>query len=281
LNSDKKVNVSYFPVDDHFVETMQIQWVAGPRKASGKNKGSGIVLNEAAARALGINAGNYNQTLDLGPKMKKDLLGIVKDFHFDSLNEKIKPMGLQMGSDTIFHNYLYIRLPKNANAQNTLASVEKIYNQFKANRPFEYAFLDDTYNKMYKNEQKTGQIVYWFTGVAIVIACLGLFGLTTFSAEQRRKEIGIRKVLGATVINIVTMLSKDFLKLVFISVLLASPLAYLAMKSWLENFAYHVPISWWVFVLAGAAGLCVAIVTISFQGFRAAVANPVKSLKAN
>jgi putative ABC transport system permease protein len=281
LNSDKRLTVSYFPVDDRFIETMQIQWVAGPRKASGKNKGSGIVLNETAAKALGINAGNYNQTLDLGAKMQKDLLGIVKDFHFTSLNQKITPMGLEMGSDTVFHDYLYIRLAKNADAKNTLASVEKIYNQFRANRPFEYAFLDDTYNKMYKNEQKTGQIVYWFTGVAIVIACLGLFGLTTFSAEQRRKEIGIRKVLGATVMNIVTMLSKDFLKLVFISVLLASPLAYLAMKSWLEDFAYHIPISWWVFVLAGAAGLCIAIVTISFQGFKAAVANPVKSLKSD
>jgi putative ABC transport system permease protein len=281
LDSDKKLNVNYFTVDDQFVETMQVRWVAGPRKASGKNKGSGIVLNETAAKSLGITAGNYSQTLDLGAKMQKDLLGIVKDFHFNSLNQKIKPMGLQMGSDSIFHDYLYIRLARNADVKKTLGAVEKIYNQFNQNRPFEYAFLDDTYNKMYKNEQKTSQIVYWFTGVAIVIACLGLFGLTTFSAEQRRKEIGIRKVLGATVMNIVTMLSRDFLKLVFISVLLASPLAYLAMKSWLENFAYHIPISWWVFVLAGTTGFGVAIVTISFQGFKAAAANPVKSLKAN
>lgn len=281
LNSDKKLKVSYFPVDDQFVETMQIQWVARPRKTSGKNKVSGVVLNETAAKELGINAGNYNQTLDLGANTQKDLLGIVKDFHFNSLSQKIKPMGLEMGSDSVFHDYLYIKLARNADAKTTLASIENIYNRFNTNRPFEYAFLDDTYDKMYKSEQKTGQIVYWFTGVAIVIACLGLFGLTTFSAEQRRKEIGIRKVLGASVVNIVTMLSKDFLKLVVISVIIASPLAYLAMKSWLEDFAYHIPISWWVFALAGAAGLCVAMLTISFQGFKAATANPVKTLKTN
>ncbi|SDE42862.1 putative ABC transport system permease protein [Dyadobacter soli] len=281
LNSDKKINVSYFPVDDHFVETMQIRWVAGPRKSTNGKKGSGFVLNETAAKELGVNTGNYSQTVNLGGGVKRDLLGIVRDFHFTSLNEKIKPMALQMGSDTIFHDYLYIRLGKNADAPKTLASIEKVYNRFRNNRPFEYAFLDETYNKMYRNEQKTGRIVFWFTGVAIVIACLGLFGLTVFSAEQRKKEIGIRKVLGATVMSIVAMLSKDFLKLICISVLLASPLAYLATKRWLEDFAYRISISWWVFVLAGAAGLCIAIVTISFHGFKAAKANPVKSLKTN
>ncbi|MBO9611246.1 MAG: ABC transporter permease [Dyadobacter sp.] len=281
VNSDKTVGVNYFRVDEHFVETMQIKWVAGPRRRSGENKGIGVVLNETAAKELGIQTENYNQTLDLGAETHRDLLGIIKDFHFNSLTQKIAPMGLEIADDSIFHDYLYIKLARNVDIPNTLASVGKIYNQFNKNRPFEYAFLDDTYNKMYKNEQKTGRIVYWFTGVAIVIACLGLFGLTIFAAEQRRKEIGIRKVLGATVLNIVTMLSGDFLKLVFLSVLIASPVAYLAMKSWLEDFAYHVPISGWVFVMAGAAGLCVAIVTISFQGFKAAAANPVKSLKTN
>ena len=280
-NSDKTVYVNYFPVDEQFVETMQIKWLAGPPTRSEEKKRRSVVLNETAAKELGIDIKNYNQTLDLGAGLHRDLVGIVKDFHFSSLTEKIAPMGLDIGSDSTFNDYLYIKLAKNADAKSALASIGKIYNQFNTNRPFEYAFLDDTYNRMYKNEEKTGRIVYWFTGVAVVIACLGLFGLTTFAAEQRRKEIGIRKVLGATVLNIVTMLSKDFLKLVVISVLLASPLAYLAMKSWLEDFAYHIPISWWVFALAGAAGLCVAVVTISFQGFKAAAANPVKSLKTN
>ncbi|PSL33841.1 ABC transporter permease [Dyadobacter jiangsuensis] len=281
LNSDKTVYVNYFSVDQQFVETMQVKWVAGPRAKLGEGKGTSVVLNETAAKELGIDIANYNRTLNVGASTHRDLVGIVKDFHFSTLTEKIGPMGLEIGSDSSFNDYLYIKLAKNADAKSTLASVGKIYNQFNTNRPFEYAFLDDTYNKMYKNEQKTGRIVYWFTGVAIVIACLGLFGLTIFAAEQRRKEIGIRKVLGATVLNIVTMLSTDFLKLVLISVLLASPLAYLAMQRWLEDFAYHIPISWWVFVLAGAAGLCVAVLTISFQGFKAAAANPVKSLKTN
>ncbi|KAA6438850.1 FtsX-like permease family protein [Dyadobacter flavalbus] len=275
-DSNKKLSVNSFLVDEQFVKTMRIQWLAGPRK----NSRAGIVLNQTAARELGINAGNYNQTLDLGFTTKADVIGIVKDFHFRSLNQKISPMALQMRSDTLFNNYLYIRLSKNADLKHTLSEAENVYNQYRANRAFEYAFLDDTYNKMYISEAKTGYIVYWFTGIAIVIACLGLFGLTTFSAEQRRKEIGIRKVLGATVMNIVTMLSKDFLMLVVISVLLASPIAYVIMKRWLEDFAYHVPISWWVFALAGFTGLLIAVITISFQGFRAAAANPVKSLKS-
>lgn len=276
LDSNKKLSVNAFLVDEQFVKTMRIQWVAGPRKNSRK----GIVLNQTAARELGINAGNYNQTLDLGFKSQEDVIGIVKDFHFRSLNQKISPMALQIRSDTLFNNYLYIRLDKNADVKSTITTAEKVYNQFKANRAFEYTFLDDTYNKMYISEVKTGHIVYWFTGIAIVIACLGLFGLTTFSAEQRRKEIGIRKVLGATVMNIVMMLSRDFLMLVVFSVLLASPLAYMIMKRWLEDFAYHIPISWWVFALAGFAGLIIAVITMSFQGFRAATANPVKSLKS-
>jgi putative ABC transport system permease protein len=277
LDSDKKLKVSYFPVDEQFINTMQIQWIAHSRE----NIRNGIVLNQTAAKELGLNANNFGQTLDMGQSMQRDVVGIVKDFHFTSLNQKIAPMALQMGSDTLFHDYLYIRLDKNADVQKTLAGIEKIYNQFKTSRAFEYAFLDDTYNKMYKSQEKTGRVVYWFTGVAVLIACLGLFGLTTFSAEQRRKEIGIRKVLGATVVNILAMLSTDFLKLVLLSVLLASPLAYLVMQRWLEDFAYHIPISWWVFVLAGSASLVLALITISFQGFRAAAANPVKSLKTD
>ena len=146
--------------------------------------------------------------------------------------------------------------------------------------PFSYEFLDQGFDNMYRAEQRVGKIAITFAVLAILIACLGLFGLATYMAEQRTKEIGIRKVLGASVSNMVAMLSKDFLKLVAISFVLAVPLAWWAMYKWLQDFAYRVNISWWVFVLAGAIALAIAIVTVSFQAIKAALANPVKSLRA-
>ncbi|KQS30976.1 ABC transporter permease [Dyadobacter sp. Leaf189] len=277
-NSDKRVTVNSFRVDDHFVKTMQIKWVAGPAKTA---LTSGLLLNETAAAELGLNAANFKHTFDLGQDMKKDVVGIVKDFHYTSLRQKVKPMALMLNSDSVFNDYLYIKINKNADMKTALAGVERVYNQFKVNRPFEYTFLDETYAKMYKTEELTGRIVYWFTIVSILIACLGLYGLTTFTARQRQKEIGIRKVLGATVLNIVTMLSKDFVRLVIFSFVLASPLAYFAMEKWLGDFAYRIPVSPWVFVLAGTGALLLALITISFQGVKAAIANPVKSLKSD
>ncbi|WP_169739235.1 ABC transporter permease [Dyadobacter crusticola] len=277
-NSDKKITVNSFRVDESFVSTMQISWAAGPRKDAPTN---GLVLNESAARELGLHAADFRQTLDLGQGVRKDVVGIVKDFHFTSLRQKVKPMALMLGSDTLFNDYMYIKINKSADMKTTLAGVEQVYNRFKTNRPFEYTFLDDTYGKMYETEVLTGHVVYWITMVSVLIACLGLFGLTTFAAQQRRKEIGIRKVLGATVLNIVIMLSKDFVKLVVLSFLLASPLAHYAMEKWLGDFAYRIPVSPWVFVFAGAGALLLALITISFQGVKAAIANPVKSLKSD
>ena len=145
--------------------------------------------------------------------------------------------------------------------------------------PFSYRFLDDSFDQMYRTEQRTGKLAMAFAILAILIACMGLFGLATYAAEQRIKEIGIRKVLGASVNNIVEMLSKDFLVLVLISSIIAFPLAWWAMHSWLQDFAYRISISWWVFLLAGAIALFIALATISFQAIKAAVANPVKSLR--
>ena len=145
--------------------------------------------------------------------------------------------------------------------------------------PFDYEFMDEQFNNLYTTEQRTGNIFIVFAILAILIACLGLFGLVTYAAEQRTKEIGIRKVLGASIPGIVTMIAKDFLKLVFIASVLAFPIAWWAMHKWLQDFAYRVGISWWVFVIAGLAAVSIALITVSFQAIKAAVANPVKSLR--
>jgi putative ABC transport system permease protein len=157
--------------------------------------------------------------------------------------------------------------------------MEKSWHKLNPGEPFEYSFLDDDFQKNYLAENRLSSIVSYFTLIAIIICCLGLFGLATFSAEQRIKEIGVRKALGASVTGIVALLSKDFLKLVFIAIVIATPLSWYAMHKWLQDFAYRIDISWWIFLLAGIIALLIAFVTISFQAIKTANSNPVKSLR--
>jgi putative ABC transport system permease protein len=166
------------------------------------------------------------------------------------------------------------------NAAQAVKAVEKVWQQYNAGFPMQYTFLDETYDKLYRSEQRTGSLFDVFTLIAIFISCLGLFGLSTYAAHAKVKEIGIRKVLGASVINITAMLSKDFLALVTLSVLIAGPIAWWAMHAWLNDFAYRINIQWWIFAIAGIGTLGITILTVSFQSVRAALANPVKSLKA-
>lgn len=160
-----------------------------------------------------------------------------------------------------------------------LATMKKEWDNYSTGEPFTYSFMDDLFNKAYTTEQKTGIILNIFSILVILVACLGLFGLVTYTAEQRTKEIGIRKVLGASITQVTGMLSKDFLKLVLIASLIAFPVAWWAMNTWLQSFAYRINISWWVFVIAGSAAILIALLTISFQSIKAALANPVKSLR--
>jgi putative ABC transport system permease protein len=169
---------------------------------------------------------------------------------------------------------------KTADAKNTLAFIQNTWNKFSPEYPLEYKFMDETYGKMYSAEQKLSQLLWIFTLMAIAVGCMGLFGLAAFSAEQRTKEIGVRKVLGANVLNIVALLSKSFLKLVFIASLIAFPIAWWAMNNWLEDFPYRVAISWWIFGVAAVAALLIAFITVSFQSIKAATANPVRSLRS-
>ena len=204
------------------------------------------------------------------------IIGIIKNFNFNSLHEIVTPMALILQKES---GSMAIRI-KAKNVNPLIAQIRDTWKSMVPGQLFDYAFMDDEFNELYAPEQRTGQLFITFAVLAILIGCLGLFGLVTYAAEQRTKEIGIRKVLGASVGNIAGMLSRDFLKLVVISWLIAFPVAWYAMNKWLQDFAYRVTISWWVFAIAGIFALAIALLTISSKAIRAAVANPARSLKS-
>jgi putative ABC transport system permease protein len=203
------------------------------------------------------------------------IIGVIKDFHYESLHQKLGPLNLRLGD---FASLASFKIDA-ADSRSLISQIEKAWKSMAPGMPFSYRFMSDSYNDMYRSEQRAGTIALVFSSLAILIACLGLFGLATYMAEQRTKEIGIRKVLGASVSNVAAMLSKDFLLLVAIAAVPAFPLAWWAMNKWLQDFAYRVSISPWVFAAAGIAALLIALLTVSFQAIKAAVANPVKSLR--
>jgi putative ABC transport system permease protein len=205
------------------------------------------------------------------------IVGVVKNFHFQDLRATIEPYAFLLNSGTRF-NYV-IAHAKEGNIGNTLKTLEAAWHKLNPNDPFEYSFLDQDFQKNYEAESRQASLIKSFTIIAIIISCLGLFALATFSAEQRIKEIGVRKVLGASVTSIVALISKDFLKLVAVAIVIACPVAWFAMNKWLENFAFRIDITWEVFALTAILAILVALFTISFQAIKAAIANPVKSLR--
>lgn len=191
-----------------------------------------------------------------------------------SLHEAVSPLVMTLNPEW----GLIVKL-KGKDISGLLTTMKNAWAKFNPDEPFDYAFMDELYNKTYIDEQKTGRIMSIITVLTIAVACLGLFGLVTFTAEQRKKEIGIRKVLGASVTGIVQLLSKDFLRLVLLAIVIATPVAWWAMNKWLQDFAYHIDISWWVFAIAGCIVSLIALITLSFQAIKAAITNPVKSLR--
>ncbi len=268
-----------------YIETLGIELLQGRGFAHEfKNDEGALILNEAAIERLGYTVDNaigkkaYFDYQNATTSM--DIIGVVKDYHFQGLQQKIKPLALAV--HPIFtgpSNYLILNVKTNHYTE-LIATLQKTWNKINPNSPFAYSFLDQDFQKNYEKEERTSRLIQYFTLVAILIACLGLFGLATFTAEQRIKEIGVRKVLGASVSQVVTLLSKDFMKLVLISIVLSSPIAYYGMKRWLEGFAYRIDIQWWVFVVAGGGAILIALLTISFQAIKSALMNPVKSLRS-
>jgi len=272
-------------IGNDYLQTLGIQLLRGRSFSKDFTADSGaLVLNETAVKKLGYTLNNavgkkaYYEFH--GSKFSMNIIGVVQDYHFEGLQQQIKPLAMTInpffGSAT---SYLLVSVKSN-NYASALAAIEVAWKKINPASPFEYSFLDKDFQRNYEKEERTSQLIKYFAGIAILIACLGLFGLATFTAEQRTREIGIRKVLGASVTGIATLLSKDFVKLILLAILIASPLAWFAMNKWLENFAYKTSISWWMFAATGLLAVTIALATISFQAIKAALANPVKSLRS-
>ncbi len=275
-DDNRVYNITLSAASSNLPELLNLKMAAGrwflpDSKADAKN----FVLNEAAVRELGIREPVIGQRFvhweDTGV-----VVGVVKDFHYASLRNKISPI--------VFSNNLWYAsslVVKTAPGKQAAArqAAEQVYQQFAPGKPFDYIFVSEEYEQLYREESKAASLIGAFSLLAIFISCMGLYGLAVFSAERRQKEIGIRKVLGATVSGIAKLLSKDFVKLVLIALVIASPIAWWMMNTWLEDFAYRIDIQWWMFALAGLVTVVIALVTVSWQAIRAAVANPVDSLR--
>lgn len=273
------INMQTWWVDADYVATLDLQVVSG-RNFSDKfpTDSSGVIFNEAAIKLLGYanpTGQNVKGLVDNQVERPFTIVGVVNDFHFESLRDNIAPLALLLRQDM---GAAIIRI-HGGDIQQTVRQVETLWKEYAKGHPFDYYFMDEAFNQVYRIEQQMGRVFIIFTSLSIFIACLGLFGLATFTAERRFKEISIRKVLGASATHIVQMLSADFVKLVLIAVAIACPLAWWVMTSWLENFAYRITIEWWIFAAAGLIAFMIALLTVSGQAIRAAVANPVDSLR--
>jgi putative ABC transport system permease protein len=282
IDQKRAIITQIWPVDEDYLPTLGIKIAAG-RNFSGQmlTDSTGLIINEAAAKTLGfknpIGEFLYQPADNLGNSMKKyHIVGVMKNFNFQSLKDNISPMIFNLSED---RGAVTVRITS-SNIPAVIQQIRNKYNSFSPSQTFSYSFMDEDFDAVYRAEQRIGTISVAFTSLAVVIACLGLFGLAAYAAEQRTKEIGIRKVLGANITTIVGMLSKDFIKLVLFSILVATPLAWWAMHTWLQGFAYRQNIQWWVLAVAGAGAVIIAFVTISFQSVKAALTNPVKSLKS-
>ena len=278
------VDVHLAAVDNGYIETLGFKLLSG--RAFSKdftNDSASIILNETAIKKLGYTAANAvgkKVNFDVGNyKGALQIAGVVEDFNFESLHNQIQPYGFTTTTFGNRYGYLVASLNTNDYAS-VLKKMQAAWVKLNPSVPFEYSFLDQDLQRNYEKEQRTSNLVAWFTIIAIIIACLGLFGLSAFAAEQRIKEIGIRKVLGASINSIVRLFSIDFLKLILVAIVIASPIAWWLMDKWLLDFAYRITINWWVFGMAGMIAVSIALITISFQAIKAAVANPVDSLRS-
>lgn len=278
---EKALNMQQWQVDEDYLSTIGLSLVAGRNFDPDHfaSDSSAILLNEKAVAILGKTPEEV-----IGSQFINDfqdgsiitVIGVVKNFHFESLRDEVSALGLFYGAD--YASNLAIKL-HGGDVSRTLSEIENAWRDLAPSQPFEHYFMDDSFNTSYEAEQRLGQIFMIFTVLSIIIACLGLLGLAAFNAQKRVKEIGVRKVLGAKVGQIVFRLSMDFLKLVVLSVVIALPLGWYAMDRWLQDFSYHINIPWWIFALSALMAVGVALLTVSYQSIKAAIVNPVKSLR--
>jgi putative ABC transport system permease protein len=270
--------------DKDFITTLDLKWKYPPAPNSELASRKKIVINEEAIVKLHLPANPVGSYVQSGTD-RLEIAGVLKNFNFTSMAEPIKPTALNIANDddpyfSKWGCFLFARIKRHTNVPTLLNAIQGVYKKFDQDTPFNYTFMDDAFNQQYKAEDRLASIFSIFTCITIVLATLGLFGLAAFTIEQRTKEIGIRKVLGASLVSINALLSKDFLKLVILSIIIASPIAWWAMHNWLQNFAYRITISWWAFGIAGFVAILTAVVTVSYHAIRAGIANPVKSLRS-
>lgn len=275
--------VRFDGISRDYLKTYDMQLLAGRNFVSTDynpsfDKLHNVILNYNAIKTLGFASPEaaIGHSIFNGGK-KWDIVGVVADFHQKSLRYSIEPTILEPAIN--IQNQISVKIDA-GNVEQTVAAVKAKYSTFFPGNIFDYHFLDESFNEQYKNDELFGKAFGIFGGFAILIACLGLLGLSLFATIQRTKEIGVRKVLGASIANIVMLLSKDFIRLVIIAILIAVPIAWYILHHWLQDFAYHITISWWIFALAGVLAVIIALATISFQSIKAATANPVKSLRS-
>ncbi len=275
----QRVNIHVYSVDPDFLRVYQIKLLAGRNfsKEIKSDSTRGVILNKTAVSKLGYSSpqqavGRHFVTQGF----TRSIIGVVDDFHYQSLKEPVQPLCMFTGQD--YWQYISMKVTAGA-LPGTIKVLQTKWERSIPNRPFNYFFLDDAFNSQYRSDDNFGRLIFYFSILALFISSLGLLGLSSFHIFQRTREIGIRKVLGASVAGIVSLVSKDFLRLVIVSFVIAIPLSWFAMNKWLQGFAYRINFSWWIFALAGAVAFLIAVVTISLQAIKAGIGNPVKSLR--
>lgn len=286
-NSEESYAIASFNVDEHFIETMAVKWHLKPQDKSAFSVNKKIIINQKTIEEFGLEPDPRGAHINFG-KQSFEIAGVVKDFNYTSLETPIRPLAFFITEEAsanqniigIGSACLYVQYNSGANIPKLIGDIESLHKTFDEKSSFTYQFMDDAFDALYKAEERLSFIFYIFIVLALIIAGLGLLGLITFASEQRVKEIGIRKVLGASVSEIILLLSKDFMKLVLLSIIIASPIAWYFADSWLNYFAFRAKIPWWSFAMSGAIAIVLSIITLSAQGVKAAIANPVKSLRS-
>lgn len=277
MSSKSGFNMQMWNVDYDYVPTLGMQITKGRNfsKAFGSDS-TGLIINETAAKLLGYDdpIGKRIYSSD-DERSSYQIIGVVKNFHYESLRQNVAPLCMRLG----YSKWAMVFKVSSNDMRGLVKQIKQKWMSIAPEMPFNYNFLDERFDEMYRAEQRVGKIAVTFAALTILIACLGLFGLVTYMAEQRTKEVGIRKVLGASVFSIVTLLTKDFIRLIIMALIIASPIAYLLMDNWLKDFSYRVNIEWWVFAVAGLVTITVALLTVGYQAVKSALMNPVKSLK--
>jgi putative ABC transport system permease protein len=272
-------NLDLYFVDFDYLKQYQMKIVAGRAFSSdfGTDTTQAMILNESATRLFGYHTPqdavgrNFSQWGRTGK-----IIGVVKDFHFRGLQNEIKPLSMRIEPDGC--NLISAQV-STSNLQATIDAIGSVWKKVIPYRPYSYYFADEFFDRQYRSEDRFGTLFVYFAGLAIFISCLGLLGLASYSTLQRTREIGIRKVLGASVTGIINLLSREFMLLVLIAFVIAAPISYFGMDKWLHNFFYRISIEWWIFILAGVLASLIALLTISMQAIKAALANPVKALR--